>query len=259
MSDPTEPSTTPSKEKAESPPLEHGTLDDENAPRSRPGLLGGRLVLAIGAVALGLVAAVVIISLGGDSDDSATDPSAARDIAAGNDATTGTDADPDAPGTSPPSTWQTTSPAGLEISGDTPQGALAAISVHDPATPTVAGQASQHCVLVTLTGAVTVETFGCAAIPDGPSDATTTDPVELDMSRPGDPRIGCAATETNERADAAEPIDATSQFVIPEDPELPAGDYAMTVVTVTGVGDGCPPTDGVTEHESSAETTIAIR
>lgn len=247
MSDPTEPSET----NPDDTPVregEPGRVPDPGPPRT--GLLGGRLVATLGAVAVGIVAAVVIMSVTGDSDDDATGPSDTRDIAAGS--TTTTDA---ADGTTPPTTWQMTTADGFEISLGSAKGALATITVRDPATPTVDGQDPQHCVLVTLVGPSTVETFGCAPVA---TDSAGDQAVELTPSTPGEPLIGCAATVTRETGTVGTPLDATSRFVIPDDAELPAGDYGVTVVAVSGAGDGCPPADGVTEHEATTETSITV-
>lgn len=246
MSDPTESPDTGSRE---------GTTADDNVSNPSSGLLKGRLVTAAAAIAVGLVAAVVIVSLTNDSGDESAepaDPSDAVDIAAGNSTTE----DPGTTGgddeaTATPSTWQVATTGPFEIDLQQTEAGFVAITVSDPATPTLNEGDAQHCVLVTLAGPATVETYGCAAL-DGPGT------VELALSTPGDPLVGCAAVVTNEASGEPTPVDATTTFLVSDSSGLPAGDYDVTVVAVTGTGDGCPPADGITEHEATAETSVAI-
>jgi hypothetical protein len=246
MSDPTE---SPDAGSPDGTP----TPDIESSPRS--GLLKGRLVVASAAIAVGLIAAVVIVSLTNESSDESADPaepSDAVDIAAGDTVTEdpGTTGGEDGP-TIAPNTWQVVTTGPFEIDLRPSEAGLATITVSDPATPTLDTLDAQHCVLVTLAGPATVETYGCATIGG-------TDTVELVLSTPGDPLVGCAAVVTNEASGEPTSVDATTTFVVSDSPGLPAGDYDVTVVAVTGTGDGCPPTDGVTEHEATAETSVAI-
>lgn len=245
MSDPTESPDAGSRE---------GTTTTDSQNSSRSGLLKGRFVVAAAAIAVGLVAAVVIVSLTNDSSDESADPaepSDAIDIAAGNSATEdpGTTGDDEA--TAAPATWQVATTGPFEIDLQPTEAGLASITVSDPVTPTLDALDAQHCVLVTLAGPATVETYGCATLGG-------TETVELVLSTPGDPQVGCAAIATNEAAGEPTPVDATTTFVVSDSPGLPAGDYDVTVVAVTGTGDGCPPADGITEHEATAETSVAI-
>jgi hypothetical protein len=197
---------------------------------------------------------VVIVSLTNDSNDESADPAEpadAVDIAAGDSVTEDPGTTGDDETTAAPGTWQVATTGPFEIDLQPTEAGLASITVSDPATPTLDGLDAQHCVLVTLAGPATVETFGCATVGD-------TETVELDLSTPGDPLVGCAAVETNEPPGEPIPVDATTAFLISDSSGLPAGDYDVTVVAVTGTGDGCPPADGITEHEATAATTVAI-
>ena len=234
------------------PPEGTTTGDSVSSPRS--GLLKGRLLVAAGAIAVGLVAAVVIVSLTNDSSDESADPaepSDAVDIAAGDGVTEdpGTTGDDEATVTA--STWQVATTGPFEIDLQPTEAGLASITVVDPATPTLNGLDAQHCVLVTLVGPATVETYGCATLGG-------TETVELDLSAPGDPLVGCAAVVTNEASGEPASVAATTTFLISDTSGLPAGDYDVTVVAVTGTGDGCPPADGITEHEATAETSVTV-
>lgn len=246
MSDPTESPDAGAPE---------GTAADDGMNRSGPGLLKGRLVVAAAAIAVGLVAAVVIVSLTNDSGGGSADaagPADAVDIAAGDSKTEdpGSSAGDDE-STDQASAWQVATTGSFEIGLQPTEDGLATIAVSDPATPTLPDGDAQHCVLVTLAGPATVETYGCSAL--GGQET-----VELALSTPGDALVGCAAVVTNEAIGEPSPIDANSTFLVTDSSGLPAGDYDVTVVAVTGTGDGCPPADGITEHEATAETSIAI-
>lgn len=246
MSDPTESPDAGSPE---------GTMTGDSSSHPGSGLLKGRLVVAAGAIAVGLVAAVVIVSLTSGSGDGSAEPAAPSDvvdIAAGNSTTEdpGTTGDDDGT-TTEAGAWQVTTTGPFEIDLQPTDAGLAAITVGDPATPTLDDADARHCVLVTFAGPATVEAFGCATLGDSGT-------VELVLSTPGGPLIGCAAVVTNEASGEPTPVDATTKFVVPDAPGLPAGDYDITVLAVTGTGDGCPPADGITEHEATAETSVAI-
>lgn len=221
---------------------------DTGGARPGSGLAKGRVVAAAAAIAVGLVAAVVIVSLTTGSGDESADPSGAVDISAGDD-TDSTAADE--PAADAPEAWEVTTTGPFEIDLQPAEEGLATITVHDPATPTLAGSDPQHCVLVTLAGPATVETYGCTTV-----DGTGT--VALTLSAPGEANVGCAAVVTNEASGEADTVDATTTFVVSESAELPAGDYDVTVAAVTGTGDGCPPADGTAEREATAETTITV-
>lgn len=215
------------------------------------GLAKGRVVAAAAAIAVGLVAAVVIVSLTSESGDESADPSDTVDIAAeeGTSKNPSTDAD-DGP-TEARDAWDVTTTGPFEIDLQPAETGLATITVNDRATPTLAGSEAQHCVLVTLTGPAMVEAYGCTAL-----DGTGT--VELALSAPGAALVGCAATATNEAVGEPGTVEATTTFAVSEGAELPAGDYDVTVSAVTGTGDGCPPADGSAEREATAETTITV-
>lgn len=248
MSDPTESPDTPSDDRATEP---------EDAGGHRSGLLGGRLVAVAAAVAVGLVAAVVIVSVTNGSDDETADPSEGVDISADADATepVATDGDTDTGSNQgadeDTASWQVTTTGAFDIELRPADAALASVTVSDPATPAVGDGESQHCVLVTLAGPATVESYGCAQL-------AGTETVELVLSAPGDPLVGCAAVQTRDEPVDTTTIDAASDFWISEGSELPAGDYDLTVVAITGTGDGCPPAEGATEREATAETSITI-
>lgn len=242
MSDPTEFPAAGSNDR---------TPPDGGARGGGTGLFRGRAAVAAAAIAVGLVAAVVIVTLTNDSGDESADPSDAVDIAS-EDGTTedpGTTAERD--DSAATGQWQVTTTGPFEIALQPADAGLATITVNDPATPTLAGSDAQHCVLVTLTGPTTVETYGCTAL-DG------TEAVELALSAPGAPIVGCAAAVTSDAIGEPGALDATTTFEVADSSELPAGDYDVTVEAVTGTGDGCPPADGANEHLATAETTIAI-
>ncbi len=226
--------------------------DSQDSPRS--GLLGGRMWAAAAAVAIGVIAAVVIVSLNTGSGDDAADTSGAVEISSEQT----TDADTaDAEAESEPDTadaaqaFEVRTTGAFEINVEPTDAGVAAITVTDSATPTIPGTDSQHCVLVTLAGPTTVESYGCSPL-------GATEPVQLTLSTPGAPLVGCAAVATRETPGEPTGTDATTNFVVAQGDALPAGDYDMTVAAVTGFGDGCAPADGPGEHEATAETTIPI-
>lgn len=227
------------------------TPPDGGARGGGTGLFRGRVAVAAGAIAVGLVAAVVIVTLTDDSGDESADPSDAVDIASedGTSEDPGTTAERDDSAST--GQWQVTTTGPFEIGLQPSDDGLATITVNDPTTPTLAGSDAQHCVLVTLSGPATVETYGCTAL-----DGTAT--VDLALSDPGAPLVGCAAAVTRDAIGEPGALDATTTFEVADSSELPAGDYDLTVEAVTGTGDGCSPADGVSEHVATAETTINI-
>lgn len=221
--------------------------DTLTEPPSSHSPMRGRLSYVVAAVAIGVLIAVVAVSVGSRDDAESADPGRtddAVDIAA--DGSTG--------GTADGSTSTTEIP---EVDTDGPfdvvlepgPGGLLHLEVADPATPALDG-AMQHCVLVTLDGPTSVEAYGC-------TDATA--PGELVLSEPGSPRVGCAAVATrNDPAVQPAAVTSASEFDVTPAGQLPPGDYDVEVAVITGVGDGCPPADEGLERETVARTTISV-
>lgn len=236
MSDPQHPSSTPSPigSDAPTPPEAGGTGSGS--------LLRGRALAVAAAVAVGVIAAVVIVSLNRDSssDDEATGD--AVDIAADDTVATAPE-----PGTSA----EVSTEGPFDVNLGPAEDGLLQLTVDDPMTPALTNATSQHCVLVTLSGPTTVEAFGCV-------QAGATDAGRLQLSSPGDPLVGCAAVATQTPPDTVGATAATSQFVVDEGAVLPTGTYDVTVVAVTGVGDGCMPLDGSTERAATARSSIEL-
>lgn len=238
------------------PPTE--TPNDADVPESdpgavRPGLFRGRAIYAAAAVGFGVIAAVVIFSLtansGGDAGNTeviaADDPAASEnDPAADSTAATPEDARSIELG---PATTQGEFSVTLQTD---PEGLLR-VDLDDPETPSLQGQAPQHCVYVLLSGPAQVEAYGCTDV------AVESTEELLTLSNPGDPVIGCAAVAVNAPPQELSPIMATSAFLVDQDTVLPAGDYEVSVAAVSGTGDGCPPADGPAER--IAASTAALR
>ncbi len=205
---------------------------------SHGSLMRGRGLAVAAAVSLGLIAAVVIVSTNRD-DSGSVDSSEAVDIAA--DATTVAEAEP-----------QVSTDGPFEVRLEPGDDGLLQLTVADPATPAAADSPSQHCVLVTLSGPATVDAFGCLEA----GSATSADVI---LSTPGEPMVGCASVTTREPESDVTATSATSEFVVNEGAALPQGEYEVTVVAITGIGDGCPPVDdGGVERETTARSSIVI-
>lgn len=208
-------------------------------------LLRGRALAAAAAIAVGLIAAVLIVSTNNDDTaDRATgdDP---VDIAA--DGTVAPASTSPEPGTSA----QVSTEGPFDIALDPASDGLLRLTVADAETPALDGTVSQHCVLVTMSGPTTVEAFGCV-------EAGDADPGQLQLSSPGDPQVGCAAVTAGEPSGALRATAATSTFVIDGAGPLPAGTYDVSVVAVTGVGDGCLPVEGPAERSATATSSLEV-
>ncbi|MCB0951627.1 MAG: hypothetical protein M9922_04730 [Microthrixaceae bacterium] len=218
------------------------------------GLLRGRAVVAAAAIGIGVVAAVVIVSLttdSGNDDPSDADVIAAEETTVPPDSTPSGDPDSSVePHTVDLGAAASVGDFGVVLRTD-PDG-LVKVELDDPTTPAASGQQSQHCVLVTISGAENVETYGCVD-----AGADTTDSV-LTLSDPSDASVGCAAVATREAPEAADTVAATSAFVITESTPLTPGDYEISVEATTGVGDGCAPADGPTEHLTTTTADFTI-
>lgn len=223
--------------------------------RSGSGLLNGRMMAAVAAVAVGIVAAVVIVSITGSDDDESAEASEAVEITAVPGSAEPT-TDPTTASPSEPSTdaLEVTNQGDFEVSVSRGDPALFEITVHDPETPTSAGSPPQHCVVVTMMGPTSVETHGCAAV----EDTTAPGSVTLQLSTPGDPLIGCASVLTRDASGDLDAADATTTFAVSEGAELPAGNYEVTLTTITGVGDGCEPADEPLERSTMSTFEITL-
>ncbi|MCP4435311.1 MAG: hypothetical protein GY812_07430 [Actinomycetia bacterium] len=199
-------------------------VDEQTGPPVAPGLLRGRAALAIAAVAVGLIAAVVIVSVSAASNTETADE---PDVAGGVDIA---DDDPDNV------VHDSTAGDFDVVLRETGDGVLA-LQVADPSTPVSSESDTRHCALVTLDGPANLEAFGCV-------DPTIAGDSELRLSSPGDPRIGCAAIAVREQQGGASTLDASSEFTILPGDTLPNGTYDVTVEIVSGFGDGCSPADG---------------
>ncbi len=247
----------PEKSTPQGPPTGGSTgsgNDNDSAPAAEPGgktsgLFRGRALLAAAAVGIGVVAAVVIVSLTTDTEDG--DPGDAEVIAAD-------DGESVADEGSAPTTEATTVDLGAAASvGDfsvtlrtDPEG-IVRIDVDDPETPSLSDLPSQHCVLVDLAGAAAVEAYGCA-------DPTASADTPLTLSDPAAAKVGCAAVATNEPPAEVGAAPGASTFLVAESAELPAGSYQLTVTAVSGVGDGCEPADGPTERVASTTADLEL-
>ncbi len=225
------------------------TADPSDTPErgSRPGGSPRRWVLAgAGAIAVGLILAVVIVSVTSGDDDGSATTANTQDIASD---TPGASQAP-APGAEQTSSFSTVGPFNVNIVPGSDGELL--VTVADPTAPSSADTGSQVCVLATLEGPTSVEAYGCG-------DATTAEMGELTWSVPGSPLLGCAAVATRPPQSAIGSVDALTDLTVRPAVELPAGSYQVSVVAVTGVGDGCAPADeGGLERETTATGQITV-
>lgn len=213
-------------------------------------MLRGRLPWVLGAIAVGIIAAVVIVSVASGDDDESADPGSTGDtVDIATDGGEGATASEDTPSDQGATTIPEVDIEGpFDVVLEPGAGGVLHVDVADPATPALDG-AAQHCVLVTLDGPASVEAYGCT---DGVA------PGELVLSEPGAPLVGCAAVATRSDPSVPESVSSTSQFDISPAAELPPGDYDVEATVITGVGDGCPPADAGTERETVARTRISV-
>ncbi|MFV0316944.1 MAG: hypothetical protein ACK5O2_08280 [Microthrixaceae bacterium] len=221
-----------------------------------PGLFRGRAAFAAVAIGIGVIAAVVIVSLttAGNDDPADAEVIAADDaIEPADPATAGTD-----PGATPDNATRQVDLGAAAAVGDfpvdlrtDPEG-LVRIDLDDRNTPAVPNQAPQHCVLVSLSGPAQVETFGCV------DNAANSPLTTLELSEPGAALVGCPAVATNTPAGDLSATPGMSSFLISESAPLPAGTYTLSVSAVTGAGDGCEPADGPTERVATTTAELTL-
>lgn len=242
-----------------------GTASGSPEPERHKGLLGGRFLAALAAVGLGVVAAVVIVSAGGD-DEGSTTPGDAVDITAlpdsGSD-DTGSGADESEDSSDDEGTSGDAGGSGIEValqgpvevSASASESALVELVLHDPATPSSEGLEARHCVTVTLTGPAMVDTHECAAPAAPGTEAPATEAV---LGEPGGAVVGCAAVATPPSGAPVTTTDATSRFLVVAGSELPPGDYEVRVEATSGSADGCAPSDEPDENGSVATFGLTV-
>lgn len=225
---------------------------DEDPTTPARGLLGGRAVAAFAAIAVGLVAAVVIVSVG-DDDEGAGDPGDAVGINAV-EQTSGDGSGEPGGTTASLRDYEVDLEGPVDIAVRESDEGLVEITVTDPATPVVEGAEVRQCVTVTLAGPAVVEAYACSPVGSG----TDVEPVAAQLSSPGDPVIGCAATVSATAAGASSTLDATSRFVVVPGAALPPGGYDVEVSATSGSGDGCAPADEPAEHASLGSFELVV-
>lgn len=173
-------------------------------------------------------------------------------------ATGGSGGDPDSgvvadsPTTTTTTTTTTLPPADPQITLEQVDGVIV-VGVSDDDAAGTSSIPARQCVTLRLVdgeGPAVSEATGC-------TDEVAADAIRV-LYPSGGVEIGCAATVVN--GPGAEPVVETplsSTFRFQPDASVPVGDYTVEVTAVSGIGDGCAPSD-TGEHEDVSTASLDL-